>query len=258
MHRFFVPAAALAQQPVVLTGDQAHQIRRVLRMRVGERVTLLDGQGWAYEGVLIAVDEGNVRCQTLRRWEAAGEPRTHITLYQAVLKGERFSWALQKGVEVGVSAFAPLICERNVVDDLAAIESKRERWECIIREAAEQCGRGRLPELDQTQLFSQAASPSLPPPCPSPGRRGAGGEVRLIAWEGEYSTTLRDALARCNWAAGARIQLFVGPEGGFTEDEIALARRCGVQPVTLGPRILRAETAGVIAAALILYEAGEL
>jgi 16S rRNA (uracil1498-N3)-methyltransferase len=275
VHRFFVPAAALAQQPVVLTGDQAHQIRRVLRIRMGERVTLLDGQGWAHEGILVAVDEAAVRFQTLHRWEAAGEPRTHITLYQAALKGERFGWALQKGVEVGVSAFAPLICERNVVDDLAAVEGKRERWERIIREAAEQCGRGRLPELRPAQLFSQAMLPTPPRPRParargdalaSPARacpellegRGTGGEVRLIAWEGEHSTTLRDALAGCNWAAGARIQVFVGPEGGFTEDEIALARRCGVQPITLGPRILRAETAGVIAAALILYQAGEL
>jgi 16S rRNA (uracil1498-N3)-methyltransferase len=217
------------------------------------------------------VGDADVKFQTVRRWQADGEPKTHVTLYQAVLKGDHFAWVLQKGTEVGVSAFVPMICERNVVDDLTALEGKRERWERIIREAAEQCGRGRLPELGAVQLFGQAVLPT--PPAPLPHREG--GEVRLIPWEGEHATTLRDALARCNFAARIvgsqfriphseirnqrpRIQVYIGPEGGFTEAEIALARRCGVQPITLGPRILRAETAGVIAAALILYEAGDI
>ncbi len=288
MHRFFIPSDASTGQPITLTGDQAHQVRRVLRIRLGDRATLLDGRGWAYEGILIAVGEADVKFQVVRRWEVEREPATHITLYQAVLKGERFGWALQKGTEVGVGAFVPLICERNVVDDLAAVENKRERWERIIQEAAEQCGRGRLPELRPAQLFGRAARPSPPAPLPfdrlragstreggealpshagsgaggeslpSPDRRGAGGEVRLILWEGEHEARLRGVLAGCNFGAGASIQLFVGPEGGFTEEEIALARSYGVQPVSLGPRILRAETAGVVAAALILYEAGDI
>ncbi|MDQ1300743.1 MAG: rRNA (uracil1498-N3)-methyltransferase [Chloroflexota bacterium] len=262
MHRFFIPAAAATGQPITLTGDQAHQVRRVLRMRLGDRATLLDGQGWAYEGILIAVGETDVKFQAVRRWEAADEPATHITLYQAVLKGERFGWALQKGVEVGVSAFVPLICERNVVDDLAAAEGKRERWARIIQEAAEQCGRGRLPELRPAQLFAQAAQPTPPTLLRQAQDRllpaKDGGEGRLILWEGEREARLHEALADCNFGPGAGIQLFVGPEGGFTEAEVALARSYGVRPVSLGPRILRAETAGVVAAALILYEAGEM
>jgi 16S rRNA (uracil1498-N3)-methyltransferase len=252
MHRFFIPPAAFQQHLVLLTGDVAFQMRRVLRLRLGERVILLDGEGGACEAVLIALGEEDARLQVARRWQAEGEPRTHITLCQAVLKGDHFAWALQKGVEAGVSAFAPIVCERNVVDDLAAVEGKRERWERVIREAAEQSGRGRLPELRPAQLFGQAAPP------PSPGRGGAGGGVRLLLWEGERELRLRAALAGCNFASGVGIQLFVGPEGGFTEAEVDLARRCGIQPVSLGPRILRAETAGVIAAALVLYEANEI
>ncbi len=263
MHRFFVSPPSFDHQPVTLTGDQAHQVRRVLRMRLGDRATLLDGRGGAYEGILIAVGDADVKFQVVRQWEAEREPRTHVTLYQAVLKGERFGWALQKGTEVGVSAFVPMICERNVVDDLTAVKSKRERWERIIQEAAEQCERGRLPELRAAQLFGQAVASAPPPPrfrgeAGTPQDWGDRGAVRLIPWEGEHTTTLRDALAGCNFAEGARIQVYVGPEGGFTEAEIAQARRYGVQPVTLGPRILRAETAGVIAAALILYEAGDM
>lgn len=261
MHRFFVSPDALRAQPVILTGDQAHQVRRVLRLRLGDRVTLLDGEGWAYDARLIALGETDARFQTVQRWQAAGEPAVAITLFQAMLKGERFGWALQKGTEVGVSRFVPLVCERNVIDDLDAIDSatKRERWERIIQEAAEQCGRGRLPELLPAQLFAQAvAAPPQPPPSRREGIAGGPAALRLIPWEGERAVRLRDALAGCNFAEDARIEVFIGPEGGFTEEEVALARRYGVQPVTLGPRILRAETAGVIAAAIILHQAGEI
>ncbi len=253
MHRFFVTPDALKMQPLTLTGDQAHQVRRVLRLRLGDRVTLLDGQGWACEAMLIALGEADAKFQVVRRWEMEGEPATHITLYQAVLKGERFGWALQKGTEVGVSAFVPAVCERNVVDDLDAVEEKRERWERIIQEAAEQSGRARLPKLLPAQLFTQAVH--------STGKAAKANEaprLRIIPWEGEQSRRLKDALAGCNFSQGARIELFVGPEGGFTDEEIDLARRYGIQPVTLGPRILRAETAGIVAAALILYEAGDI
>lgn len=266
MHRFFVHPDALKAQPVTLSGDQAHQVRRVLRLRLGERVILLDGQGWCYEAALIALSEADARFQLLRRWPAQGEPEVHITLYQAVLKGERFDWALQKGTEVGVSAFVPLVCERNVVDDLAAIEGRRERWQRIIREAAEQSGRGRLPVLGPAMLFTQAvtsppahrAGPMERKDASAPHPRAATQALRLIPWENERGARLRDVLRDCNLAPGTGIEILVGPEGGFTAQEIDLARRQGIRPITLGPRILRAETAGVVAAALILYEAGEI
>lgn len=252
MHRFFVAPEALAVHPVVLSGEQAHQVRRVLRLRLGDRVTLLDGQGWACEAMLVALGEADAKFQIVRRWEVGGEPAAHITLHQAVLKGDRFGWALQKGTEVGVSAFVPIVCERNVVDDLDAVEDKRERWERIIQEAAEQSGRARLPRLLPAQLLTQAVHSSAKAAAAGPS------SLRIIPWEGEQSRRLRDALAGCNLGQGARIELFVGPEGGFTDEEIDLAQRYGIQPVTLGPRILRAETAGVVAAALILYEARDI
>jgi 16S rRNA (uracil1498-N3)-methyltransferase len=253
MQRFFVSPEAFERQPVVLTGPQAHQVRRVLRMRLGERAVLLDGRGWACDGLLIAVNEADVRFQVLRRWQESGEPRTQITLLQAVLKGERFGWMLQKGTEVGVSAFMPVICERNVVDDMEAVEDKRERWERIIHEAAEQSGRAFLPQLLPAQLFQQAIQlGSLP------SIAGASAPLRLMLWEEEQKASLSGALADCNFASGARIQILVGPEGGFTEEEVRLARNYGIRTITLGPRILRAETAGVVAAAIILHEAGEM
>lgn len=249
MHRFFVTGALLAQQPVILTGDVAHQMRRVLRLAPGDRMTLLDGEGWAHEAEVNAVTSKDVRLTVLSRFAAAGEPRVRVTLHQAVLKGERFEWALQKGTEVGVSAFVPLVTERTIIDDLHAVEGKRERWQRIIREAAEQAGRGRVPLLLPGQLLRGAVKGP-----PQPVEQDA---LRLIPWEGERSLTLREALAACNFSGEPRIELFVGPEGGFTDAEIDWAQRHGVRPVTLGPRVLRAETAGLVATSAIHYHAGE-
>ncbi len=259
MHRFFVAPAVFAQPVITLTGDQAHQVRRVLRMRPGERAILLDGRGRACEASLMAADAEGARFQVLRRWEAEGEPTTRITLYQAVLKGERFEWVLQKGTEVGVAAFVPLICERSIVDDPAALAAKRGRWERIIQEAAEQSGRGCLPILHPPRSFAQAISGTLAAPGSQAEDRHSGDhEVRLIFWEGEREARLRDVLSACNLAQSRHIQVFVGPEGGFSTAEIALARSHGIRPASLGPRILRAETAGVVAAALILYAANDI
>ena len=246
MQRFFVPPGVLSQRPVALTGDIAHQMRRVLRLAPGDRVSLLDGEGWAYEAEVTAITGKDVRLNVLTRAEAPGEPRCQIILRQAVLKGERFAWALQKGTEIGVSAFAPLVTERTIIDDLQAVDSKRDRWQRIIQEAAEQSGRGRVPLLLPGQLLRGAVKSPIWPDA-----------LRLIPWEDERSLTLTEALKGCNFAADPRIELFVGPEGGFTDAEIDWAQRHDVRPITLGPRVLRAETAGLVATAAILFHAGE-
>ncbi len=250
MHRFFVTPEVLAAEPVTLTGGLAHQICHVLRMHPGDRVILLDNRGWAYEAAVVSCTGQAVTLEVRDRQEATGEPRTHITLLQAVLKGERFAWALQKGTEVGVSRFVPLICERTVSGDQRALEHKRERWERIIREAAEQSRRARLPVLAPVQPFEVAVQAGR-----LEDRPHSSCSLRLLLWEGAGAAALREVLAACNLRSGGRIEVFVGPEGGFTDRERDMARTCGIVPVTLGPRILRAETAGLVAAAAILYEA---
>lgn len=247
MQRFFVPPSAISGHFVTLDRDQTHQVRRVLRMRTGDRATILDNQGWAYEGVLVA-GAGEASFELASSRPATGEPETQITIFQALLKGERFDWALQKCTEVGVGHFVPLVCERTVVADLDAIERKRVRWKRIIQEAAEQSGRGRLPSLGAVQQFSHTVK-SL---------STAQETIRLIPWEGERRIQLSDALQSRNFLSGARIEVLIGPEGGFTEEEAELARRNGITPITLGPRILRSETAGLVTAVAILCQAGEI
>jgi 16S rRNA (uracil1498-N3)-methyltransferase len=177
---------------------------------------------------------------------AVAEPRTKITLYQALLKLDRFEWVLQKNTELGAVGFVPMITERCIIGSLEDIsKTKTERWWRILMEAAEQSGRARLPTLRPAVMFPTA--------CEDAARGG----LTLIPWEEEKERSLRSVLREAERPPFS-INLFVGPEGGFTPEELAQAQRYGARPVTLGPRILRAETAGLVAAAAILHELGDL
>lgn len=254
MYRFFVSPETVAANPVVLTGQLAHRISRVLRRQRGDRVLLLDNNGWAYELELTGFGPETVEGQVVHRFLATGEPRAKITLYQGLLKGQGFETVLEKCTEVGVVEFVPLLCERCVVGSLTGVEEHRQqRWERIIRGAAEQARRGRLPRLAPVIMWQLAC------------QRARRTDLSLLPWEGAKEPSLREVLEGQPEAAeeGSRtrpysISLFVGPEGGLAPEEVQVAQSNGVQVVTLGPRILRAETAGLVAAAAILYALGDL
>jgi 16S rRNA (uracil1498-N3)-methyltransferase len=252
MHRFFVPPSSIHGNEVTLSSAQSHQIARVLRMRPGDTIVVLDNSGWEIEAELVTVEPNQVTGRVLHRRLASGEPRTKISLYQGVPRSKRFEVVLQKGTELGIVEFVPVIAERCIVSDLEDVEKKRPRNETILQEAAEQSCRGRKPALRRATLFPQACEQA----------RQMGG-LSLILWEEEGARSLRDVLRvpppgrESHWPPFT-INLFVGPEGGFTPDEVDLGRRYGLVSVTLGPRILRTETAGIVAAAAILYELGDL
>ncbi len=240
MHRFFIPPTWIHGSTVLLEDPVANQIRVVLRMRPGARLLVLDDQGWEYEVELVMVEKKRARCQLIDKRPASGEPRTQITLYQCLLKKDNFEWVLQKGTEIGVSRFVPVISQRTVIADRDRVTAhKLPRWERIITEAAEQSRRGRVPVLEEPISFAQAVA-------------DAGQADRaLIPWEQETVHSFKSVLSGSGAAA---VALIIGPEGGFAEEEIELAGQYGVIPVTLGPRILRSETAAVAAALLALYE----
>lgn len=242
MNHFFVEPALVAGPEVRLEGEIAHQLSRVLRLEPGAYILLLDGQGFEYEVELTAVQrQGKADValgRVLGRRSATGEPGVRLTLYQALLKGEKFDFVLQKGTEVGVSRFVPLLTERCVVQT-----ARPDRWKKIIREAAEQSRRGKLPELVERPLgLSEALD-----------RLKARGQTALMAWEEEHTLSLRQLPAGLT-----ELAILIGPEGGFSKSEAAQAQATGVQTVSLGKRILRAETAGPIAAALALYQLGDM
>jgi 16S rRNA (uracil1498-N3)-methyltransferase len=273
VHRFFVPSEWIAEGQVTLGEPAAHQVCHVLRMRPGERIILLDNSGWEFETELDTIKPDCARGRVLNKQLTRGEPRTKISLYQSVLKANRLEFVLQKATELGVGEFIPVITARTIVAQVDAVQKKRGRWERIIQEAAEQSGRGRLPFLREPMYFASACA------C----ARQSGG-LSLLLWEEaqvEADLSLRHMpIKRMSIKHmsikhmpvrhmpvghmpvehnGIRlVNLFIGPEGGFTREEVDQARRHDIPAVTLGSRVLRAETAAIVAVAIVLHEMGEL
>jgi 16S rRNA (uracil1498-N3)-methyltransferase len=228
---------------IELPPEVAHQARDVLRLSIGGTIRLLDGAGGEYPAQVIEVSRKRVFVRLGAREEGLPDPTVRVTLCLGMLKAAKFEVALQKCTELGVAAFVPLLTERAVRDDMS--EAKRRRWRGILAEAVEQCGGSRLPELSAPQSLSLALA-ELPP-----------GGVALFPWEETRKPSLRTALEDAISQAGAvervsGVRLFIGPEGGFSPAEAALAERHGARLVTLGRRILRAETAAIVASALAL------
>lgn len=249
--RFFVaPGTLRGAEARIADGALAHQIGHVLRLRPADEITLLDNSGWEHMIRIESIERHAVTGMIVARQLAAGEPRLRLALYVALLRGERFEWVLQKGTELGASIFAPITCERSMVDAKEISAAKMERWERIIREAAEQSRRGRLPQLQPAQPFGSA--------CADATRRAPA----LLLWEGSGGTSLRrilqEQLPRPGEHGPPSLAVFSGPEGGWTEGEVATALKNNVQLASLGPRTLRAETAPIAAAAAIFYEHGDL
>ncbi len=240
MHRFFVPPESLRDGELILPEAQARQLREVLRLRAGEIIGALDNSGAEYRVELTHVGREAVRGRVLEKSVGSREPRTRLVLYQSLLKADKFEWVLQKCTELGVAEFVPVITTRVVADSVS--RTKHARWERILVEAAEQSGRSKIPVLQPVRQLDDALQYAH-----------ARGGLSLIPWEEERAQDLRRALG----TEGA-VNLFIGPEGGFAVDEIETARTYGVIPITLGPRILRAETAGLVAASAIFYARGEL
>lgn len=245
IQRFFLPQSSFGSGQVSLPESVQHQLKSVLRMAAGEQVIALDPQGMEYRLELVLAPEGNFTGKILSKEMNQAEARTRITLCLPLTQREKFEWVLQKGTEAGVAVFQPLVTQRSLVQDGGLLEKKRVRWEAIIREAAEQCRRGCLPELKET-LTLKVALESLPQTQ----------ERSLAAWVDEQQIGLEDALA--GFAPGGALTVFIGPEGGFDPAEVETMREVGVQPFSLGARVLRMETAAILAPALILYQLGEM
>ena len=245
MHRFFVPGNRIHDDEVMFDKEQAHQMRNVLRLRPGRRIVALDNTGIEYDVELTIVEKDKATGTIKARRQAAGEPATQITLFQAMLSREKFELVLQKCTEIGAVRIVPVVTERTVVRSTAIKEKKLIRWRSIVTEAAEQSRRGRIPELDKPVSIRQAA-----------GELGAF-DLSLIAYEDECKRSLRETLAH-GTRPPTNIALLVGPEGGFAESEVNLAGEHGAVSLGLGRRILRTETAAIVATALILYELGDM
>lgn len=246
MHRFFVTTNSIDQDRITLSGDVARQICVVLKISDGDSIIVLDGLGWEYkvlvENVSVSLVSGSVTDKRL----SIGEPNLDITLYQSVLKGDKFEYVLQKGTELGVSEFVPVFCTRSVPKSSGKdwVTRRFKRWEKIILEAAEQSHRGKVPVLRAPIDFEHVC-------------KDADGLV-LIPWEEEKGTSLKETLLVSKNVLIPKIGVIIGPEGGFTSEEIQVAVSNGIIPVSLGKRIFRADTAAMVAISAVLYEFEEL
>lgn len=239
MPKFFFNKNDISRGQVQLFGEDEKHIKTVLRAREGEEMTLCDGEGMDYQCRIASLERG-VLLDILSKEVCETEPKTKITLYQGLPKADKMELIIQKCVELGVDRIVAVSTERAIVKLDKKENKKLERWQKIAEAAAKQSGRGKIPEIGQQVLkFKEAVAEAK-------GLDGA-----IIPYEKEQETGIRQFVQGFQ---GESIGVFIGPEGGFAEEEIALAQESGITPITLGKRILRTETAGMTTAAILLYE----
>jgi 16S rRNA (uracil1498-N3)-methyltransferase len=237
--RFFVKPTAATAERVAFEADQSHQIRRVLRMRSGDPIIVCDGTGDEIRAE-IRFDGKDVWAIPIERRPGRRPPSRSVWLYPSALRGDRFTWLLQKVTEIGVAGVVPVLYAHTQPADYAA---RQARHTAVVREAAEQSERTILPELASPTTYAEALSQCAPDR-----------EICLLLDERERTRSLNADLTR----AGAVVRIFVGPEGGLTDRERALAVSKGLTPVSLGQAILRSETAGMVGVALALSASNDL
>ncbi|MFM8363593.1 MAG: 16S rRNA (uracil(1498)-N(3))-methyltransferase [Verrucomicrobiota bacterium] len=243
MHRFHL--AAESWDSATLDEPESHHCLNVLRLDEGDRVTVFDGRGREAQAVLGA-KQGARATLLLSQVSKTPPPPSAITLAQAVPKGKNMDLIVQKAVELGAARVVPLLSDRTIVQlDADDIARKREKWQAVALEACKQCGQNHLPEI---------AAPVSPRDFLERIERN---QLLLIASLQPGARRLKDVLADFSKTAGmppAAVTVLVGPEGDFTPAEIALAKSHGCQPITLGPIILRTETAALYCLSVLAHE----
>jgi RNA methyltransferase, RsmE family len=246
MHRFYVSPENWDPLRLALRGSEAHHARNVLRMHAGDKLVLFNGEGRELTAEITSADDHKIRLRKLH--EAETPPlRCKIVLGQAIPKGKNMELIVQKAVEIGAAEIAPIISDRTIVQvDSETAAQKQTKWQQIAIEAAKQCGQNWLPSVHAPKKLAEFFSAS---------ERAF--DLRLIGSLQPDAEQLKRILATYSSEHGDRprsVLMLVGPEGDFTPAELALARRYGCQPITLGPIILRVETAAIYCLSVLSYE----
>jgi len=245
MRRFFVED--IDGDIVEISGSEAHHIKNVLRRKKGDAVFLFDGKGNEYTAEIERLSDKEIELKVLSKIQKNSEPKIKINLFQSIPKLKKFDFIVEKSTELGVSEIIPVITERTNYNVAAERRyAKLSHWKKIALSASKQCGRTVVCEICSVTNFQDAVKSVCISENPSKS-------ISLIPWECEQKNTLKNVLKICNLQS-VICNLFVGPEGGFSNAEIELAEKCGVIPVTLGKRILRTETAPIVVISNILYE----
>ena len=245
MYRFFISSEAVTDGALAITGEDVNHAKNVLRMRVGEELEAVDEDRFFYHCRILELTEEEIRCEILKKEEPDSELASSVTLFMGLPKGDKFALILQKAVELGVSEVVPVLTKRTVSrPEPKKAESKRKRWQAIAEAAAKQSKRAVIPEVGGLVSFAEAL------------KRAGEFDVLLIPYEQETDISRTRSLLR-EIPAGSRIGVFIGPEGGFEPSEVKAAQDMGARSLTLGRRILRAETAAIVTLGILMYELEE-
>src|SRR5256885_13209103 len=245
MHRFYLAPENWNPDALALTGAEAHHCRNVLRLESGDKVVLFDGRGRELTAEITSADSSNIGLRKLHEAQTA-TLRCQITLGQAIPKGKNMDLIVQKAVEIGAAEIAPIISDRTVVRlDEESAASKQSKWQTIAIEAAKQCGQNWLPQVHSPQTMAQYFENRRHFDLQLIGSLQSDA-VHLKQILAEYSAEHRDR--------PASVLMLVGPEGDFTPAELSLARSHGCRPITLGPIVLRVETASIYCLSVLSYE----
>ncbi|MQF98446.1 MAG: 16S rRNA (uracil(1498)-N(3))-methyltransferase [SAR202 cluster bacterium] len=246
MNRFFVDPKHIKNDRVSINDEAAHQIHTVLRLKAGDNIMLLDNTGIEYLVTIEQASPTSVEARVLKTTKGLADPSIFIRLYQGIMKGSKFDLTLQKGTESGISSFVPTVCQRSEVKLTDGwFDRKINRWSTIVKEASEQTGRSYIPDVEHPTTLYEAFLHEK--------------SFKLIAWEKESNVHLGEVIRNNEADILSRgLSIFIGPEGGFEDEEIRAAQNANISTVSLGRRMLRAETAGIIVSSLVLYQLGDL
>lgn len=243
MYQFFVEPYQINGKEIVITGTDVNHIKNVLRMKIGEELSVSNGQdGKEYRCGIVSMDEEKVKCELRFIKEDGVELSSKVYLFQGLPKADKMELIVQKMVELGVYEIIPVAAKRCVVKlDEKKAKSKVARWQAIAEAAAKQSKRGVIPQVREVCSFTEAV------------KRASAMEVKLIPYELAEGMEKTKKLIE-GVKPGQNIAIFIGPEGGFEEDEVSEALAEGIEPVTLGRRILRTETAGFTVMSWLMYQ----
>ncbi len=239
MPKFFVSKENISDHTVIIDRENARHISNVLRAKIGDNITVCDGEGMDYTCEITDIEKNKITAKITDIFSNNAEAEIKITLFQALPKSDKMELVIQKCIEIGVDEITPVAAEHCVVNLKGKEDKKIQRWNKIAEAAAKQCGRGKIPRVNNVLTFKAAIE------------QAKSLDSAIIPYEKERENTLKTF---AKGFKGKTIGIFIGPEGGFSNSEISLARENGISSVTLGKRILRTETAGLVASVILLYE----
>lgn len=240
MHRFFVSPDNIKPPEIFITNSDVNHIKNVLRLVVGEEVVVCDGFGNEYQAKIIEIERDKIRLDIVEKFPDRNIYFPQITLFQSLPKSSKMDLIIKQTTELGIFRIVPLVTERTIVKlDSAALRNRLDRWRKIAVEASKQSQRNTIPEISDSINLANTEDVLKE------------FDLILVPWEKEKKKSLRDVFSRSGFK---NIAIIIGPEGGFSEDEIKKLMSFDVKTITLGENILRTETAGIVVLAIMLYE----